>query len=245
MKIALASAPVMNKNIEFNLQIMIDSVKACGGKADLILFGESVLQGFDALCWNYETDKHMAVTLTDAPIRRMCEAAKEYAIAVSFGFIQRCDDALYSSQIFIGADGQIVQVFHRVSVGWKEFIKTDAHYREGQSFEKFCYNGKSFAIGLCGDLWTEGRSKEMKSLNADVVLWPVWCDYETNEWNNGIKYEYAEQAALCGSCVLLVNPFCADADTTNVAPGGAAYFRNGGIAAQMPFGNNGILIVSV
>ena len=54
MKIALASAPVKNLDIDFNLQAIVDAMAACSGKADLILFGESVLQGFDCLCWEYE-----------------------------------------------------------------------------------------------------------------------------------------------------------------------------------------------
>lgn len=245
MKIALASAPVKNRNIEFNTQAMIEAMNKASGQADVILFGESVLQGFDCLCWDYESDKHMAVALTDAPIQRMCEAAKQCGIAVSFGFIERIRDALYSSQIFIGSDGEIVTVFHRVSVGWKEFSKTDNHYQEGQHFEKFCFGGKSFAIGLCGDLWTDGRPEEMKALNADVVLWPVWCDYKADEWNNCIKYEYAEQAGLCGDSVLLVNPCCADPDAPDVASGGLAYFQNGSIVSELSAGNSGTMIVEV
>ena len=245
MKIALASAPVKNRNIEFNMQAMIDAMNKASGQAEVILFGESVLQGFDCLCWDYETDKHMAVAITDAPIHRMREAAKQCGIAVSFGFIERIDDILYSSQIFIGSDGEIVTVFHRVSIGWKEYDKTDDHYREGKHFEKFCYGGKSFAIGLCGDLWTDGRPEEMKALNADVVLWPVWCDYKAYKWNNSIKHEYAEQARLCGDCVLLVNPCCADPDAPDVASGGLAYFRNGRIVSELSAGNSGTMIVEV
>ena len=245
MKIALASAPVKNRNIEFNMQEMIDAMNKASGQAEVILFGESVLQGFDCLCWDYETDKHMAVALTDAHIQRMRKAAKQYGIAVSFGFIERIDDILYSSQIFIGSDGEIVTVFHRVSIGWKEFSKTDNHYQEGKNFEKFCYGGNSFAIGLCGDLWTDDRPEEMKALNADVVLWPVWCDYKADEWNDSIKYEYAEQAGLSGDCVLLVNPYCADPDAPDVASGGLAYFRNGSIVSELSAGNSGTMIVEV
>ena len=245
MKIALASAPVKNRNIEFNMQAMIDAMNKASGQAEVILFGESVLQGFDCLCWDYETDKHMAVALTDAHIQRMRKAAKQYGIAVSFGFIERIDDNLYSSQIFIGSDGEIVTVFHRVSIGWKEFSKTDNHYQEGKNFEKFCYGGNSFAIGLCGDLWTDDRPEEMKALNADVVLWPVWCDYKADEWNDSIKYEYAEQAAMCGDAVLLVNPCSADPDAPDVASGGLAYFRNGSIVSELSAGNSGTMIVEV
>lgn len=245
MKIALASAPVINRNMEFNIQAMIDSMEKASGQADVFLFGESVLQGFDCLCWTYESDRRMAVSTTDAPIQRMCEAAQENRIAVSFGFIERGEQALYSSQIFIGADGKIVNVFHRVSVGWKESTQTDDRYCEGERFEKFYYGGKSFAIGLCGDLWTEGKPEEIKALRADVVFWPVWCDYRAEEWNTRIKYEYAEQAALCGGCVLLVNPFCADPEATNAAAGGAAHFKNGNVVADTPSGNCGVLIVEI
>ena len=245
MKFALASAPVKNRNIEFNIQAMIDAMNKIKDQADVIVFGESVLQGFDSLCWDYERDKHMAVSLEDAPIRRMCEATKQCRIAVSFGFIESIEDSLYSSQIFIGSDGEIVTVFHRVSMGWKEYSKTDDHYREGKHFKKFRYAEKSLAIGLCGDLWTDDRPKEMKALDVDVVLWPVWCDYKPDEWNSSIKYEYAEQAALCGDCVLLVNPFCADADAMDSATGGAAYFQKGVIAAEIPSGHSEILIVEI
>ena len=85
----------------------------------------------------------------------------------------------------------------------------------------------------------------MKALNADVVLWPVWCDYKADEWNNSIKYEYAEQAGLCGDCVLLVNPYCADTEETDAAAGGAVYFKRGSIAADMPSGNSGAIIVEI
>ena len=245
MKIAMASAPVKNRNIEFNMQAMIDAIDKASGKANVILFGESVLQGFNSLCWDYETDKHMAVSLTDAPIQRMCEAARKYGIAVSFGFIESIKDILYSSQIFIGADGKIVNVFHRVSIGWKEYTKTDDHYREGERFERFSYGGKTFSIGLCGDLWTDGRPEEMKALNADVVLWPVWCDYKADEWNTSIKFEYAEQAAPCGKNVFLVNPFCADPNLEGCAAGAGAHFRDGLIVVERPAGTAGILIADI
>ena len=59
------------------------------------------------------------------------------------------------------------------------------------------------------------------------------------------KYEYAEQASLCGDCVLLVNPFYADADATDSATGGAVHFQNGSIVTQIPSGDSGIMIAEV
>ncbi len=114
----------------------------------------------------------MALPLDSAPIRQLQDAARKYATAISFGFIERDGDALYSSCAFIGADGEIIHRFRRVSIGWKEYRKTDAHYREGTHFEKFTYGGKTFAVGLCGDLWTDGRPEEMRALDADGCSGP-------------------------------------------------------------------------
>ncbi len=245
MKIALASCPVVNRNMSHNIAVILQTMKDYAGKADLILFGESVLQGFDCLSWDYETDRSMAVTQNNPAIARIREGAREYSIAVSFGYIEKTEETLFSSQIVIDAKGEIIHNFHRVSVGWKEYTKTDDHYREGAGFEAFSYGGKKLAIGLCGDLWTGGRPEEMKRLHADAVLWPVWCDYEADQWNTAIKYEYAEQAALCGNCVLLVNPFCADPDAEDQATGGAVYFKNGSVQKELSAGKPGILIVEI
>lgn len=245
MKIALASSPVITGDIQHNISSILQTMEQCSGKADMVLFGESVLQGFDCLTWDYETDRRMAVSRSDPQIMQLREAARQYGIAVSFGYIEKVDDSLFSSQIVIDAAGTVIHNFRRVSVGWKEYWHTDDHYCEGTNFEIFSYAGKKFAIGLCGDLWTDGRPEEMRMLNADVVLWPVWCDYNAAQWNESIKYEYAEQAALCGDCVLLVNPFCADLDVTEAASGGVVCFKNVTIAQEAPAGKSGILIVEV
>ena len=49
MRILLASAPVINREIDFNLQTLLEYMKAYRGKAELIVFGESILQGFECL----------------------------------------------------------------------------------------------------------------------------------------------------------------------------------------------------
>ncbi len=245
MKIALASSRVIDKDIDFNIHSMLEAIRDSSGRADMILFGESVLQGFNSLCWDYEKDKYMAVSLTDAPICRMQEAAKEYEIAVSFGYIEKVGELLYSSQIVIDSNGTVIHNFHRVSEGWKDCWLTDDHYREGDAFTVFAYQGKRFAIGLCGDLWTEGRPEEMKALNVDVILWPVCCGYDIDEWNSKAKFEYAEQAALCGECVLFVDPTYTAPDIMARTTSAAIYFKNGKIAAELPAGESGILIVEI
>ncbi len=91
-------------------------------------------------------------------------------------------------------NGDIVDVFRRVSEGWKESC-ADAHYKEGDSFHTFEYLNTKISIGLCGDLLDEEYASHMKMLDADMVIWPVYTDFNFDEWNSAVKYEYAEQEA--------------------------------------------------
>lgn len=250
-RVALASRPFINNNIEHNVRAITDAVEAVGGECDLVLFGEAVLQGFDSLSFDYKTDKNIALPSDDPIINDIRDAAKKHSVAVSFGYIERDGDTVYSSQLVIGQNGETLHNYRRVSPGWKEH-HADFHYREGESFVVFDYMGKRFAIALCGDLWEDGRADEMRALGADAILWPVYCNYDADEWNSKIKHEYAEQAATAGDDVLLVNPICADpmlldllSEPPVLAKGGAAHFQRGKIAAELPAGSDGVIIVEI
>lgn len=64
-------------------------------------------------------------------------------------------------------------------------------------------------------------------------------------WNQSEKHEYARQAALCGECVLYVNPFCTDEHAPDKATGGCAFFKDGSIVNELPAGKSGILFVEL
>ncbi len=250
-KIALAACPFINNNVGHNVRAITDVVDRVGGECDLVLFGEAVLQGFDSLLFDYETDKDIAVTPDDHIIDDIRDAAIRQSVAVSFGYIERDGNSVYSSQLVIGQNGETLHNYRRVSPGWKEH-RADFHYREGESFDTFDYADKRFAIALCGDLWQDGRTDEIRALGADVVLWPVYCDYDSDEWNSTIKHEYAKQASTAADNVLLVNPICADpmlldllSEPPVLAKGGATHFCCGKIASELPAGSDGVIIVEV
>ena len=62
MKIGLVSYEFKNGEIEYNIKKIEKAIISANGKADLLCFGETFLQGFDSLSWNYETDKDVAIT---------------------------------------------------------------------------------------------------------------------------------------------------------------------------------------
>ena len=200
------------------------------------------LSGLTASSWDYEIDKNMAVTINDPVIEEIRKTAKECAVAVSFGYIEKEGESLFSSQLTIGKSGDILDNFRRVSVGWKEPV-ADSHYKEGTGFHTFMFEDKECAVGLCGDFWDDTNVERMKALEADVVLWPVYTDFNYEEWNNTIKYEYAEQAARFGQGVCYVNSVCMDRDAYEIAKGGAAYFLDGRIKYQTPAGEESVLYI--
>lgn len=68
MKIALASAKCVDRDVEHNLAQMekfLHRAKEQG--AELICFPEAFLQGFYALDWDYAADRERAVS-TDGPV---------------------------------------------------------------------------------------------------------------------------------------------------------------------------------
>lgn len=212
MRLALASQPVRNGDVAWNVRCMEDVLRACSGRADTVVFGESVLQGFDCLRWDYARDCTVAAAWTDEPV----PASAGRGAGKRRGGVVRHDRARGRwalQQSGLPRRGRrLIDVFRRVSVGWKDVRRTDRHYREGDGFHLFSYGGIRFATALCGDLWTPGRPEELAALGADAVLWPVWCDYPAAEWNEQVKLEYAAQASRCGCPVLYVNPFCVDPD---------------------------------
>lgn len=243
MRIGLAAVGFKNGNIEYNKNKMIEVINNYRSKADLIVFGEAFLQGFDALCFDYEIDKVIAIKNDDLVINEIKDAAKINKIGISFGYFEKDGNYLYSSQMTINKNGEIIDVFRRVSPGWKEHYAS-SFYKEGNNFHLFRYNGLSISVGLCGDMWDNENTNKMKKLAPDIVLWPVYTDYNFKEWNNHIKYEYAAQSKLFADKVLLVNSVCLDKNEIDTSKGGAIYFEKGIIKSEIKAGEENILLVN-
>lgn len=212
------------------------AMKRSEGKADLLCFGEAFLQGFDSLCWDYETDRSTALELSSETIAKLRGWTVQYGVSLITGYIEKDREKLYSSCVVI-SDGEIVHNYRRISKGWKEYSITDGHYCEGTDTESFRLNGKDIGLALCGDLWDFPDQFRTENL----LIWPVYVNFTPDEWNGGILDEYAAQAALAARDVLMVNPL----DNQPVNHGGSFYFHDGQVTARLPFDKEGILIVNI
>ncbi len=237
MKIALASALIKDKNINDNLVQMERYMKEAKRlDADLVCFGEAFLQGFNALTWQFDQDQSIAVSTSSNIFKQIMTMTKAIGIDVLFGYNELDGECIYSSCALI-SDGSIIHNYRRISRGWKEYSKTDEHYKEGSSVETFTYKNKKCLIALCGDLWD---FPERFNLHEDILFWPVYVSWTKEAWENGEKLEYASQADLCCRNTLYINSIC-EGD----AFGGAVHFFNGSIQNELEILNEGLLIVEV
>lgn len=245
MKIALVSARVRNNDVPFNLaQMRKYMLQAKAQNADLICFGESFLQGFDAFSWEYEKDRAIALSVEDDLFRQLIHESAELGIDLLFGFLERDDQTLYSSCALLG-NGRIIRLYRRVSVGWKESTRTDDHYREGDTVEAFDYRGKKCLIALCGDLWDVTTPRFQQ--NQELTFWPLYISFSEDEWYGAEneRQQYADKAEELGGNVLMINSVDDPAPSESPALGGCYWFVSGTVKAELPLGSEGMLVVEL
>ena len=237
MKIGLVSYEFNNGKIEYNIKKIEKAIISANGKADLLCFGETFLQGFDSLSWNYEIDKNIAITKDSAIMEKLKKLSEKHKIDLGIGYIEREKEKIYSSFIVI-EKGKIIHNYRRITKNWKEYSITDEHYCEGEISETFIYKNREFKIALCGDMWI---CPEKFKTNG-ILLWPVYCNFTKDEWKNTEQFDYAVQSKSASDNVLLVNSI-----TTGepISVGGAHYFKNGKIEKSLELDKEDVLIVEI
>ena len=101
MKIGLVSYEFKNGEIEYNIKKIEKAIISANGKADLLCFGETFLQGFDSLSWNYEIDKNIAITRDSFIMDKLKNLSEKYNIDLGIGYIEREREQIFSSFVVI------------------------------------------------------------------------------------------------------------------------------------------------
>ena len=239
MVIKLIPAPMFNdtsRNVE-TLRRSIDEHK----EADLLVFGEAFLQGFDGLTWDVEEDKDIALSLQDDVIKVLRGLAEAHSVAVSFGFYEKEQRTIYSSNLCIDKNGDVLNVYRRVSKTWTP-EHAGRHYKTGDDFHTFHFMDKKLLMAICGDLWFAENLDRINELEPDLILWPLYIDYSIEEWSRGEKDEYARQVSGLNAPVLMVNSFLQE---SKGAVGGAYLFDGGAIKDSLPLGEIGSLTITI
>ena len=239
MKVALASKKFINNDVDYNLKVILESMEE--GRdlgAELVCFGEAFLQGFDALCWtDYVRDLEIAVSIDSDIMEAIKEKSIEFSIAVAFGYIEKENDAMYSSYIIID-QGKVITNYRRISKGWKEYSKTDVHYCEGDKTDAFSWKGHSWKLCLCGDLFS---FPEKFHVEDEILLWPIYMQFSIEAWESSFCNEYRELIKSVGNNALMINSLSDNPE----AFGGSYYYRDGEFIASLAMGKEGLLFVEL
>lgn len=234
MILGLAAYKFINNDIEFNISQIEKAIKS-SKNVDMLCFGEAFLQGFDAFNWNYENDKKIAISKDSNIMKTLEKMSKDYNIDLSFGYLEIDDDSLYSSYAII-IDGTLTYNYRRITIGWKEYSKTDLHYKEGEDILTINYKGYDITIALCGDLWECPE----KFKNNDLLLWPVYVNFTIEEWETE-EIEYAKQALIACNRTLMINSLSENPN----CHGGCWYFQDGIITKKQDFDIEEILSINL
>jgi N-carbamoylputrescine amidase len=241
VKIGLVAAKCINNDISFNTSQMIKYLEiASRDNIDYIFFGESFLQGFDSLRWSFDVDKDIAIKRVSIIIDELKNKAKKYSVGLGFGYFELSKASIYSSYLILSPQGMELVNYRRLSRGWKEFTKTDNHYKEGSSIKHFKIGTFDCTLALCGDLWDEEtlqKFKNNKVYNTNIV-WPVHVDFTIEAWSREIT-QYHEQALKFSKQTFLINNIVEPS-----AHGGAFYFTKSGYKS-VDFDKEEMLIVRI
>jgi predicted amidohydrolase len=222
----------------FNLQrIQKISVKARDAGADLVLFGEASLHGFEAMTFDYATDIVIASGVHAPEIAAIRQHARRVGIAIGFGFFENLKGGIFSSYMVVDRHGDIADLYRRVSPGWR-IPDACADYREGTSFHTFSLEGKTWAVMVCGDFWEDTLLTPLIALDPEVdgFFWPVHCDVDVDDWKAHEADAYRQRSAIMAKPVLFVNNYI---DVPGRAKGGAYVWHRGQTVASHPMGTPG------
>ena len=233
MRIGLSAYKFINNDIKFNIN-QIEKAIEQSKNVDMLCFGETFLQGFDAFNWNYQHDKEKAITKDSDIMKQLEQLSFDNNVDLAFGYLEKADDSLYSSYAII-INGKLTYNYRRISLGWKEVSLTDYHYKEGNEVVNFNYKGHNIVLALCGDMWEYPE----KFKSNDLLLWPVYVNFTLDEWKE-YEQEYAEQALVACNNTLMINSLSDEPKSY----GGAFYFKDGKVHNKTSYDKEDILIIN-
>lgn len=244
LKVACASLPSRLDDLAFNLALMEGTLREASGQgADLLLFGEAFLQGFEAFSFRYQEDIHKALFIRSPEITRIRHWAREAGTGLAFGFLENEAGGLYSSYLIVDKEGNLAGHYRRVSKGWKK-KEASADYREGKTFIRLSFEGWSLTPLVCGDFWEDDLLTPIVAQDpeTDLFLWPVHCDYNQVQWDESENQAYRERTEILAKPILFVNNYI---DEANRAKGGVYLWHQGKEIDSLPYGKPGIKYLTI
>lgn len=148
MKIATAQISCVLGDVAANLRKMREfSERAREGGVDLIVFPEVADTGYAM-----PVIEACATPWTEGAVPELQRIAKNLSIAIIAGVSERDGGAIYNSQVFIDAKGEIVGSYRKTHLFTGRPIGEDECFVPGRELKSFPFGGLRLGLSVCYDL---------------------------------------------------------------------------------------------
>jgi omega-amidase len=148
MKIAAAQIACSLGDVGANVRNIRDfSARAREGGADLVVFPEVADTGYAM-----PVIQACATPWTEGAVPELQKIAKEFSISIISGVAERDGDSIYNSQVFIGANGEVVGSYRKTHLFTGVPIGEDECFVPGNELKSFPFGGFRLGLTICYDL---------------------------------------------------------------------------------------------
>ncbi len=191
LNVALAQiAPVWLAKSSTIEKIEDTIIEAAQNKSELIIFGEALLPGYpfwlaytEGAAWDLNINKELhghyvknAVQIEAGELDTICQLAKEHAIAIYLGIMERAKDrgghSIYCSLVYIDAEGKIKSVHRKLQPTYDERLT----WAPGDGNGLQVHPLKQFTVGglNCWENWMPLPRAALygQGENLHVAVWP-------------------------------------------------------------------------
>ena len=191
LKVGLAQiAPVWLDKAGTLERIYASIEEAATKETELLVFGEALLPGYphwlaytDGAAWDLEVNKSIhahyisnAIQPETTDLKKVCELAKKYSLAIYLGTIERAKNrgghSLYASLIYIDTQGRIQSVHRKLQPTYDERLT----WAPGDGNGLVTHSLKSFTVGglNCWENWMPLARTALygQGENLHIAVWP-------------------------------------------------------------------------
>lgn len=147
LRVLLAQTDSHLGNVKKNLQRHIEVLESYRGKADIVVFPELSLTGYNV----GNQFSNYALTRDDPLFLEMVKATK--GITAIFGFIEETPILNFYNSLGTVHDQQVVHVHRKIFLPNYGIFEEKKYFTKGQTFQCFEVNNIRVAPFICGDAW--------------------------------------------------------------------------------------------
>jgi predicted amidohydrolase len=199
-RLAVAQTPAELDTPEARLGWLRNTLPALSKRnTDLVLLPELFACGY-----NIGDAVHNRAEAADGPIfDAMAAMAKEFGVAIHYGFAERAGDRLYNAAACVSSQGALLTHQRKLVIPPGAERR---YFQQGQGCKLFDFKGLKIATLICYDAEFPETARNVASLGAELILVPTALGAEwswvaermipTRAYENGVYLAYANSAGI-------------------------------------------------